>query len=49
MTAADLWCLGIPPQPPHVPDGALIDVRAPRSFRLCADCFRRYNAGEGSR
>ena len=43
MTASQ-WCLGWPPaRGPHVPsDGALIEVRSPRSFLLCADCWRLF-------
>ena len=44
MTSPNRWCLGYPPQPPHVPDGALIEVRSPRSFELCRDCWRRWSA-----
>ena len=41
--SADQWCLGHPPQPAHVPaDGALIEVTAPRAFRLCRTCWLAY-------
>jgi len=43
MSPADRWCIGVPPQPPHVPsDRALIEVTAPRSFRLCRRCWVAY-------
>ena len=42
---ADRWCLGHPPQPAHVPsDGALIEVTAPRAFRLCRRCWLAWTA-----
>jgi hypothetical protein len=45
MPSADRWCLGMPPQPPHVPnDGRLIVT--PAGVRLCCDCFRRWNGNE---
>jgi len=44
MSAADRWCAGVPPQPPHVPTDALIDVTSPRPLRLCRTCWRRWTA-----
>lgn len=41
--SADRWCLGYPPQPPHVPDGALILTNDERAGRLCDACWRRWN------
>lgn len=43
--SADQWCLGFR-RTPHVPDGGLIEVRAPRSFRLCRNCWRAWNADD---
>ena len=42
--SADRWCAGVPPQPPHVPTDALIDVTSPRPLRLCRTCWRRWTA-----
>jgi hypothetical protein len=39
--SADQWCLGWN-RTPHVPDGGLIEVRAPLPTRLCKPCWKAW-------
>ena len=42
MNAAS-WCVGMPPQGPHVPDDqALIDTNIGPNIKLCRRCWERW-------
>lgn len=45
MNYPSLWCLGMPPQGPHVTDGGLIRINGDDRY-LCRPCWRRWITDE---